>query len=344
MLIARCDSQRGLVASLCAVLPWSEDGPPEWIQLLPIGPEVIGRDGRAWRLEDADALVAAFRAEGVDLPLDWEHATELKAPKGELAPAAGFIKELDVVRDASAGRAPGIWGRVDWNQGGASSVRSREYRYVSPVFAHTAEGAIKRLLSAGLTNRPNLDLFALNHQQSAPTKTKENDVNEEQLKRLRARLGLAADASAEAVELAMNARIDEAARTNVGMVPKTDLEAALNRANVAEGELKKLRDEAHERAVNAFIEKGKAEGKIAPASEPFYRSLCATADGLANTQKHYETLPVIVAPGSQSQESAPKTAAGDVTLTAEEKARCQRLGIDEKVALTVKREEAARGY
>lgn len=342
LLTALCEAE--LRFSLCSVLQWSDDGPPEWIHLLPVGPAVVGRDGRSWRLPDPETIVSAFTAGGMPIVLDWEHATELKAPKGERADAAGFITELSLVRDEGAGRAPGIWGRVEWTPDGATSVRSKAYRWISPVFLHDTDGVIKRLISAALTNRPNLDLFALNHQRSAGSK--ENDVNEEQLKRLRARLGLAADASAEAVETALNARIDTATRaTNLDLVPKTDLDAALNRANVAEGELKKLRDEGHEKAVNAFIEKGKAEGKIAPASEPFYRSLCATAEGLANTQKHYETLPVIVSPEAQAKPAAQGgSGTNEIALTAEEKARCQRLGIDEKVALNVKREEAARGY
>ena len=83
-------------SALCRELLWDSGDKPEWIQLLPLGPAVEGRDGRAWTMSDADAVVAASE---LPLVLDWEHATEIKAPKGDEAPAAGWITELRVHRD-----------------------------------------------------------------------------------------------------------------------------------------------------------------------------------------------------------------------------------------------------
>ena len=40
-------------------------------------------------------------------------------------------------------------------------IRSREYRYLSPVFQHIGDGRITRILRAALTNNPNLELTAL---------------------------------------------------------------------------------------------------------------------------------------------------------------------------------------
>ncbi|MBK8593968.1 MAG: hypothetical protein IPN77_33685 [Sandaracinaceae bacterium] len=46
-------------SALCRELIWDSGEAPEWIQLMPIGPAVDGRDGRAWNMSDPDAVVAA---------------------------------------------------------------------------------------------------------------------------------------------------------------------------------------------------------------------------------------------------------------------------------------------
>jgi phage I-like protein len=73
---------------------------PDWVTLLPAGPDIAGRSGRRFQLprEAAEAVVAAFRTNGADLPVDLEHSTEIKGPKGEAAPAVGWIKELRVIQ------------------------------------------------------------------------------------------------------------------------------------------------------------------------------------------------------------------------------------------------------
>ncbi len=83
---------------------------PDWIELLPAGPVVTGRSGRRWQLQNPAALIDTFKSRGAALPLDFEHASEIKASKGEPAPAAGWIEEL-AVRDGGS-----IWGRVEWNE------------------------------------------------------------------------------------------------------------------------------------------------------------------------------------------------------------------------------------
>lgn len=130
---------------------------PEWVELIPAG-EVIGRDGRRWVNNGPSAVLRAFQRNGADLPVDLEHATELKATKGEPAPAVGWVKELDI-RDGT------IWGRVDWNRTGSQLIVTRQYRYLSPVIVYEkSSGLIVGLTSVGLTNRPNLHLGALNTQ------------------------------------------------------------------------------------------------------------------------------------------------------------------------------------
>ena len=136
---------------------------PDRIQLLPSG-SFQGRDGRGpYVLADASAVIAATREHfgKADIPLDYNHQTELSTQNGQPAPAAGWITELTAEAD-------GIWARVEWTERGAAAVASREFRYVSPVFFHDEAGNVLMLCSAALTNIPNLDLKALSEQDKAP--------------------------------------------------------------------------------------------------------------------------------------------------------------------------------
>ena len=67
----------------------------EWIELIPAGPDVTGADGRAWVNDAPDAIVATFDERHVPLVIDWEHATEHRAPNGLDAPAAGWIDRVE---------------------------------------------------------------------------------------------------------------------------------------------------------------------------------------------------------------------------------------------------------
>jgi phage I-like protein len=203
---------------------------PEWLELIPAGQSVVGRDGRKWLNDRPQEVLAAFNADARDLVIDTEHATQLKAPKGEPAPAAGWVKALEA-RNAGA-----IWGRVEWTPAGALAVANREYRYISPVFTYEEHsGRIAQLVSIGLTNRPNLRLTALN--QIGRSRPQE----EEMLKKLLLALGLAENATEEQ---ALNA---------IGTL-RTDLATALNRAKTPDLQLFVPRadyDQVQTRAINA---------------------------------------------------------------------------------------------
>ena len=134
----------------------SSSAPPQWVMLIPAG-EFSGRDGRGpFRLADPARVIAATEGLGLaaGVPIDYDHATDFAAPEGRPAPAAGWIREL-------ADRAGALWGRVEWTPHGAKAITSREYRYISPVFQYAPDGAVTRLLRAGLTNNPNLYLTAI---------------------------------------------------------------------------------------------------------------------------------------------------------------------------------------
>lgn len=151
--------QKRHIATHTAELRPAPGTAPDRIQLLPSG-SFQGRDGRGpYVLADASAVIAATREHfgKADIPLDYNHQTELSTQNGRPAPAAGWITELTAEAD-------GIWARVEWTERGAAAVASREFRYVSPVFFHDEAGNVLMLCSAALTNIPNLDLKALSEQ------------------------------------------------------------------------------------------------------------------------------------------------------------------------------------
>ena len=131
-MLALARAADDLIATCYVEIP--PGNPPEWVQLMPAG-ELHARDGRRWRLDDADKVIAETRRRngGVDLVFDYEHQTDHAPRNGQEAPASGWIKELQA-------RAGGIWGRVEWTAHAKARIEAREYRYISPVFRHTRAG------------------------------------------------------------------------------------------------------------------------------------------------------------------------------------------------------------
>jgi phage I-like protein len=156
------------------------------VHLLPAG-TFHGRDGRGpYKVVDAGAVILESRehAGRRQMPVDYDHQIDHAEHNGKPAPAAGWIKALQAKPD-------GIWGLVDWTERAADQLSKREYRYLSPVFHHQADGTVTRLLRAALTNNPNLDqLTAL-----ATTENREMEKPAE----LRTLLGLPDDASEDDV-------------------------------------------------------------------------------------------------------------------------------------------------
>ncbi|HJU10758.1 MAG TPA: phage protease [Candidatus Binataceae bacterium] len=136
--------------SRCAIAI-STDNAPEWIELIPAG-KFSAADGRGpFENADPDSVVAASLAKmpPVGLVLDYDHSTDLAAPEGRPAPAAGWLKQFKVDNGA-------IFARVEWTIDAAEAIKARKYRYVSPVFEHSKDGKIERILRAALTNNPAL--------------------------------------------------------------------------------------------------------------------------------------------------------------------------------------------
>lgn len=303
---------------------------PAWIQLTPAGPDITGRDGRAWTLANPDAVVAAFNSNGADLPVDFEHATQVKGAQGEPAPAIGWIKELEVRNSA-------IWGRVEWNEIGQQAVASKGYRYVSPVFTFKkAAGDILKMVSAGLTNQPNLQLAALNS---------EGDQEEPAMnKAILEALGLSDDASeADALTAINKIQSDEATARNradapdsTKFVPRADYDLALNKLSSFESADKTRQEEAINTAVDAAVE----AGKVAPASRDYHVAACRDEGGLERFQKMVDASPEIA--GKTGLDAGNPKAPNKATLSDEEQAACRALGMSETDFAAAKAAETSK--
>lgn len=299
----------------------SDGKAPEWVELIPAGPNVIGRDGRQWLFdEQAGMLVqSSFMGRAIDLPIDWEHATQHRATKGESAPAAGWIKQLEL-RDGA------LWGLVDWTPLASQQVINREYRFLSPVFDFDPDTTrIARLVSAGLTNKPNFLLTALNQETMENTPVKLSPA-------LLAALGLPETATEEqaiaaTAQLKATAQAANAEKPNLAQfVPRADYDALGVRAVNAEQALATQKKTEHNKEVDAVIAAATQAGKITPATVDYHRAMCQDEAGLARFKEFVTAAPVVAAASDlgERQPEHLKTA-----LNAEEQQVAKLMGMSE---------------
>lgn len=298
-----------LERALCVALKLdAAGGAPEWVELVPAGSPVRGRDGRSWTNPDPEAIVAAFNASGVDLAVDMEHSQDHLATKGHEAPARGWIKEL---RHEGGGR---ITGRVEWTEKGRNAIESKEYRYLSPVLNYrTSDRAIVSIAGVALVNRPNLRTAALNR--AGPDSDHPNDslMNETELQALCAALGIAETSDATAITDAAEAlKTAHAQALNAAQVPdlakfvpRADYDALQSRVAQAENRIAQSEAAALEREITSEIDAAVKAGKITPATKDFYAAMCRQADGLARFRDFVKAAPRIIADGEAAPAGSP---------------------------------------
>lgn len=300
-----------LIAATHAVtLP--EGAAPEWVELIPAG-TFTGRDGRGPYTTEVDSVLAQFAALGMPVAIDYEHQTMMVEENGQPAPAAAWIRALEA-RDGA------IWGRVEWTPRAAAMVADREYRFLSPEFLHTPAGVVMALSGAGLTNRPNLYLTALNRAGSPPMTKGVHRMDDDMLERLRYMLNLPtlatqAEIAAELDKLVAQLKAPETAamRQSLGLteetglaglitaaqtrvaVPPVDLARYVERAeyDTVAHKLATLEAERAAEAVEAAVTAAMREGKLLPAQADWARAYCRQdAEGFAT----WATLAPVVAP------------------------------------------------
>jgi len=306
--------------------------PPAELMLIPPGKIVKGRDGRAWNNANPQGIVDFFKARGLKIPIDIEHATELKAPKGDEAPAVGWHPDLEARADGS------IWAKTEWNPRGNQMVMNREYSYYSPAIIYDkATMNIVGIKSVGLTNTPNFDIPALN------SEDKTKGASSMELEQLLAALGLPAGTTfAAALNHIAQMKTNLATALNQAQsppldrfVPRADYDTALNRATTAETALKTVQDQQLETAINTEIDAALQAGKITPATKDYHVAQCRQEGGLERFKAFVATAPK-VADATDLDKRKPEHG---TALNAEEKAICSQLGISEEDYLKANKED-----
>lgn len=287
-----------------------------WVHVMPAG-TFTGRDGRGpYILSDPDKVIAASRAAGMELVVDYDHQTDLAAVRGVggTAPAAGWLKELQA-------RADGIWGLVEWTASAGQKVQGREYRFLSPVFTHTKEsGEVIAIKRAALTNNPNLHLTALAAQDEAEGEPGTGGLAE----RIAATIGLTdtdEDAILRAVvELVGAVRGDGGAATATATAQETgvmELAAELNRVRA---------QQAEERATS-LVDSAMTSGRLPPYLREWGLALCR--ENPDRFEEFAAQMVPIVGPGAHVDTVAMhSTQAGrGRSATADERAILDRMGV-----------------
>ncbi|PKL96808.1 MAG: hypothetical protein CVV18_00330 [Gammaproteobacteria bacterium HGW-Gammaproteobacteria-8] len=342
----------GLVSN---AITGAADHPTIEVQVTPAG-AFVPRDGRdmlvsAWRIDSAIAaqVIARFRANITPLVLDYEHQTLNAEFNGQPAPAAGFFREL-VWRDGQ-----GLFATVELTARAAQFVRDGEYRYFSPIFSYDSQtGAVLKLEMGALTNNPALDgmqpaalraaaRFGLNHNQESNTMDllaeirtllglsadaadadildaiKAATTKPDQSAALRAELGVADDAGADAVLAACRAlkttRPDPARFVPVATVDEMRSQLAALSARVLQTDL------------DALVQPALADGRLLAPQEAWARELGAS--NIASLKTYLDAAkPIAALKGSQTKGEPPASSDGDANLNAEELAVCRATGID----------------
>lgn len=277
---------------------------PEWIKITPRG-KFTARDGRVFDV-DPELLAARFEADGVDLPIDVDHATVKKAMFGEAAPAVGWVSKLEA-------RADGLYGKVEWLAAGLEILSARTHRYISPTLKHDENGKAFWLHSAALVAAPAASMAAV---ASADLSTSEEP---KMLKAIAAALGLSEDASEASCLSALTslkARIDPAIH-----------QEALTKVQTLSAELEARNKADHQTKVDTLLEGALTAKKIVPAQRDQYAALCATPEGLAQVTALFGTMTAtLAASGLDDKQPGDKVA----TLSAEDRDIIKMLGISEE--------------
>ncbi|MBB5046784.1 phage I-like protein [Rhodopseudomonas rhenobacensis] len=296
-LDAAPDVALGAVTIDVAALAAGAEDCERWIRVTPRG-AIDTRDDRHFNFEP-ERLVARFDADGIDVPIDFDHAIPTKAKLGEKADAVGWIKQLQA-------RADGTYALVELLAAGAAALKARTHRFVSPTFTYTKEGLALWLHSVALVAAPALAMPAIASASLTPTK------EQPMLKAIAKALGLAETADEAAClaaigklsttdplkpiakALGLAGSVDQAAclsaigTLSTGKVDKlvhdqalANLTAATTQVASLQAQLAERSTSDHKAKVEATIEAALTAKKIVPAQREHYTTLCATAEGLA---------------------------------------------------------------
>ncbi|CAL4866723.1 hypothetical protein MMA231_00967 [Asticcacaulis sp. MM231] len=213
-------------SAMAGELVFAEDGSAtQRVRILPMGPFQTRGKGRylVADLAHAQAIVATSAAwsGSQDIPVDYDHqiiaALELK---GKRAEASGWINPASLSAEST-----GIYAVIEWTAEAADKIKTKKYRYLSPVIDHESNGRVKAILNAALTIYPAIDgLTTL----AASASLNLNQENPMDLTALAASLNLPATATLEEI---MAAQLAQATALSAAQANLTALSTALGAAD-----------------------------------------------------------------------------------------------------------------
>jgi len=311
-------------SALCIIaLNASGKGATRTISLLPKPLEdgtIPGRDGRCWKLSDSNKVIAVSNAyiASNGAPLDEGHKMYYTPD----APAFGWFTSFVVNADG------GIDGVLELNNLGLDAIDNKHYRYASAAFEFDFETLeVLVIKGAGLTNNQNLQVQALNNQ--LPAGAGANHEEDGMLKAILMALCGREDATQDqALNIIQELKTAKTALNAQGeLVPKADLTLALNRAQTAETALQAIKTAEFKAKVETAINTAVKDGKLSPATKPFWEKTLLTDEALNSFQQDYlGKAPVLTADQVALGEKAP---GADTALNAAEVAIGKTFGNSE---------------
>ena len=125
----------------------SGDGPPTEFRLFKVGKNETTKGTFIFDAKSARLVMAEYRRHGIDLPIDYEHASlDVGVDPSLSGKAAGWFN-LEL-------RGGELWAvNVRWTEPAANAIRLKEWRFYSPAFT-VEDNRIVSLMNCAITNLP----------------------------------------------------------------------------------------------------------------------------------------------------------------------------------------------
>ncbi len=262
------------------------DQPRSWIQVLIAGEfkHPVSGEFKITR-QDLEAAAADISARADRIPIDLDH----KSAHGETRAAGWYTGQTEIRADAQNRDA--LFAEVEWTPLGAASVRSKEYRFISPEFnlrqwRDTAGKVVKgfRMWATALTNRPFLPEMAaveLSTPRDENPEKEEPAMAETTTNPFAVALGLSADADEAAILAAIQEQKQKADKaTTIETRLGGDLDVEKLVASAAKGE--QAAKELHDMRRDTLLSDAVRDGKILPVQKDHYAAMYdASPDAVA---------------------------------------------------------------
>lgn len=332
---------------------------PDWLRLLPLGRVnlVDGRPPFEVDPESLGAMVKAFGERGTDLVIDYEH----QSLKGGQAPAAGWIKDLEVRED-------GLWAKVEWTEQAGEYLKRREYRYFSPVLRIDPETRRpQELLNVALTNTPAIqglsplvakwggEALTAAESRGKPTPAAGQGADSQDLagleacregarlaEELKARYGLGPEASEAALweksvelfrDLVQSLGLPEEATASQVKGSLEALKVERGQVEMLQGEVAALKARLSEELTARTVEDAMLAGKITPAQKEWAMSYCRRDP--ESFKQYVEKAPKVI-PLGERLNLGEERRRGNQGLTPEELAVCRAMNLTPEAYLQAK--------